>query len=159
MPDTSVRLAQLLPLIQERLAAGESVQFTPQGTSMRPVIYGGRDQVVLSPLPEKLKKYDLPLYRRDNGQFVLHRIVKAEQTYTCIGDNQFEPEEGIRQDQMLALATGFYRNGKFYSMDSLGYRLYSRLWHWSRPVRHLVLRYYRGAVRRLKRIFVKITER
>ena len=77
MPETSVRLAQLLPLMQERLAAGESVQFTPQGTSMRPTIYGGRDQVILSPLPPKLKKYDLPLYRRDNGQFVLHRIVEV----------------------------------------------------------------------------------
>lgn len=135
MPDTSVRLAQIFPLMQERMANGESVQFTPQGTSMRPTIYGGRDQVVLSALPEKLKKYDLPLYRRDNGQFVLHRIVKAEGTYTCIGDNQFVYEPGVRQDQMLALATGFYRKGKFYKTDSFGYQLYSRLWCWSRPVR------------------------
>ena len=112
MSDASVRLAQVFPLMQERIANGESVQFTPQGTSMRPTIYGGRDQVVLSALPEKLNKYDLPLYRRDNGQFVLHRIVKVGDTYTCIGDNQFMYETGVRQDQMLALATGFYRKGK-----------------------------------------------
>ena len=155
MPDASVRLEQLLPLMLERLAAGESVQFTPQGTSMRPTIYGGRDQVVLSPLPEQLKKYDIPLYRRDNGQFVLHRIVKVEESYTCIGDNQFELETGVRQDQMIALATGFYRKGKYYRTDSLGYCLYCRLWHWTRPVRRLTRGYYHGAIRRLKKIFKK----
>ena len=151
MPDISVRLAQLLPLMQERLASGETVQFTPQGTSMRPMIKGGRDQVVFSPLPEKLKKYDLPLYRRDNGQFVLHRIVKAGQTYTCVGDNQFELETGIRQEQMIALTTGFYRKGKYYPVDGLGYCLYCRLWHWSRPVRGLILR----CGHRIKRMFCK----
>lgn len=158
MSDTSVRLAEVFPLMQERINKGESVQFTPHGTSMRPTIYGGRDQVVLAALPEKLKKYDLPLYRRDNGQFVLHRIVKAEGTYTCIGDNQFVYEPGVRQDQMLALAIGFYRKGKFYRTDSFGYCLYSRLWCWSRPVRYVVRRCrgIAGAVlRRVKSIFVK----
>ena len=152
MPDTSVRLEQLLPLIQERLASGESVQFTPQGTSMRPTIYGGRDQVVLSPLPEKLKKYDLPLYRRDDGQFVLHRIVKVAETYSCIGDNQFILEEGVPQEWMIALTSGFVRKGKYYSVDSFGYRVYCRLWHWTRPIRYFVLRYGQAILRRLKRI-------
>ncbi len=158
MPDTSVRLAELLPLMQERLAAGESVQFTPRGISMRPMIEDGRDQVVLSPLPEKLKKYDLPLYRRDNGQFVLHRIVGVGDTYTCIGDHQLVCETGLRQDQMIALATGLYRKGKFYSLDSFGYRVYSRVWHWTRPVRyaaHWCCSMWRAVIRRLKAIFGK----
>lgn len=150
MPDTSsVRLEQLMPLMQERLAAGESVQFTPNGTSMRPMLWGGRDQVILSPLPKQLKKYDLPLYRRDNGQFVLHRIVKVEETYTCIGDNQFEYEPGIRQDQMIALATGLIRKGKKYRLNGIGYGLYCRLWQGTRPFRGFVLRIYYGIKRRL----------
>ncbi len=155
MPETSVRLAQLLPLIQERLAEGESVQFTPHGTSMRPMLYGGRDQVVLSPLPEKLKKYDLPLYRRDDGHFILHRVVKADKTYTCIGDNQFVYEPGVRHDQMIAVTTGFYRKGKFCSVESFRYRMYSRLWCWSRPGRQFALRCKNGLARRIKRILGK----
>ena len=155
MSNGSVRLEQMLPLIQERLAAGESVQFSPKGTSMRPTIYGWRDQVVLSPLPEKLEKYDLPLYRRDDGQFVLHRIVKVEETFTCIGDNQFIYEPGVRQDQMLALATGFYRKGKYYSCDGKGYKLYVRLWCGSRPLRHFVHCAYHGVMRRVKKLFKK----
>ena len=158
MPNTPVWLEQLLPLLQERLAAGESVQFTPRGISMRPMIEGGRDQVVLSPLPEKLKKYDLPFYRRDDGQFVLHRIVKVGQTYTCIGDHQLVYETGVRQDQMIALATGLYRKGKYHSLDSFGYRLYSRLWHWMRPLRRFTYwcrNILRAVLHRLKRMFGK----
>ncbi len=135
MSDMSIQLAQMLPLIQERLAAGETVKFTPRGISMRPMLDGIRDQVVICPLPETVKKYDIPLFRRDDGQFVLHRIVKAGQTYTCIGDHQLVYEKGVRRDQMIGLVTGFYRKGKYYSVDAVGYRIYSRMWHWLRPFR------------------------
>lgn len=135
MHNKSVNLEQIYPLILEQIAAGESVQFTPRGVSMRPMIYGDRDHVVLSPAPAKLRKYDLPLYRRDNGQFVLHRIVKVGDTYTCIGDHQFVYEPGVRHDQIIAVTTGFIRDGKKYSVNSVSYWLYCRLWHFLRPVR------------------------
>ena len=153
MSDVSVRLEQMMPLIRERLAAGESVQFTPQGTSMRPMILGGRDQVILSPLSEQLQKFDLPFYQRDNGQYVLHRIVKVEETFTCIGDGQFIYEPGVRQDQMIAVATGFVRKGKLWSTDCFAYRLYCRLWHYSRPLRKFInrVKYSRLYARLFKR--------
>ena len=140
MHKTNVRLEEVMPFILERLAAGESVKFTPRGTSMTPMILGGRDQVILSPAPAQWKKYDLPFYQRDNGQYVLHRIVKVGETLTCIGDNQFEYEEGLRPDQMIAVATGFVRKGKTYRTDMLSYRVYCRLWHWSRGVRYFIKR-------------------
>ena len=158
MPNTPKRLEEVLPRIQELLSAGESVQITPHGVSMRPMIKDGRDEVLLSPLPEKLKKYDLPFYRRDDGQFVLHRIMKVGQTYTCIGDHQLVYETGVRQDQMIALATALYRNGKYYNLDSFGYRVYARIWHWTRPLRRIVYwcgRIWRAVVRRLKRMIGK----
>ena len=142
----------MMPLILERLASGETVKFTTRGNSMRPMLDNGKDQVILSPLPEKLKKYDLPLYRRDNGQFVLHRIVEVGETYTCIGDNQFDLETGVCYDQMIALATGFVRKGKEYSMKQLGYRIYCCLWHRSRRVRHFLLRCRLGIIRRIKKL-------
>ncbi len=135
-----LRLEQLMPLIRECLEAGKSVRFSPRGSSMLPMLREGLDNVVLSPLPETLKKYDLPLYQRQNGQYVLHRIVQAGETYTCIGDNQFAFEQGVRQEQMIALVTAFSRNGTDYGVSHPGYRIYCRLWHFSRPVRHLWLR-------------------
>lgn len=130
------RMEQLMPLFREQLAAGHNVRFSPRGVSMLPMLRQGIDSVVLSPLPEKLKKYDLPLYQRDDGKYVLHRVVAAGNTYTCVGDNQFELEPGLRHDQMIALVTEFSRGEKVWSVKFLRYQIYCRFWHYSRPVRH-----------------------
>lgn len=143
-----IRLEVLMPLIQEQLQLGKSVRFNPKGISMLPMLRQGVDSVVISPLPEKLKKYDLPLYRRDDGHFVLHRIVKVRDTYTCIGDNQFVLEHGLRQDQMIGVVTAFYRAGKRHSVTELGYWLYCRFWHYTRFLRRCL----RWAKRKLGRI-------
>ena len=155
MPNNEGKLADLLPAMQKCLEKGQQVQFVTHGTSMRPMLGNGTDVVILSSLPEKLKKYDLPLYRRDDGQFVLHRIVKVGQTYTCVGDNQFQLEEGVRPDQMIAVTVGFVRKGKRYSVDHMGYRAYCRVWHWTRPLRRFGMRISRGLARRFKKIFAK----
>ena len=76
---------------------------------MMPMIRQGIDNVILTAAPERLKKYDLPLYQRGNGQYVLHRIVEAGECYTCVGDNQFELERGLRHDQMIAVMVAFTR--------------------------------------------------
>ena len=69
-PEESIRnvsMAELVPLFQEQLEMGRSVRFAPRGVSMLPMLRPGLDTVVLSPAPERLKKFDLPLYQRDNG--------------------------------------------------------------------------------------------
>lgn len=143
-----VSLETLMPLIREQLASGKSVWLYPKGTSMRPMIRQGIDKVLLSPFPEKLKKYDLPFYQRDNGQYVLHRIVEVGETYTCIGDNQFILEHNVRADQMIAVVTAFCRGNKEILVTNLFYQLYCRFWHYSRAFRHLL---YCG-VNRLRRL-------
>ena len=51
---------ELMDLVRERTAAGQSVRYLPfRGVSMLPMLRQGRDAVEVSPLPEKLKKYDL----------------------------------------------------------------------------------------------------
>lgn len=128
-------LETVITLICESLANGQSVCFSPMGISMLPMLRQGIDSVVLSPIPGKLKKYDLPLYQRENGKYVLHRVIRAGETYTLMGDNQFQEEPGIRQEQLLALVTGFYRGENYHSVNEPAYRLYCRLWHYSRPLR------------------------
>ena len=143
-----MRLEQLMPLIRERLAAGQTVSFSPRGVSMRPMLRQGIDSVELAPISGQLKKYDLPLYQRDNGQYVLHRIVGVTETYCCVGDNQFDLEYGVRHDQLIALVTSFTRGSKRISVTNVGYRIYCRFWCTTRPVRHL----WRRALGRIKRI-------
>lgn len=134
-----VALDQVMPLFRERLAAGQRVTFSPRGTSMLPMIRQGRDTVEVSPLKGRLKKYDLPLYQRDNGQYVLHRIVKAGEAYTCIGDNQFDLEYPVRHDQLIGVVSAFTRDGKRIEVTNWLHRLYCRFWHATRPIRHLYL--------------------
>lgn len=130
------QLDNLMPLFHERLAAGQKIKFNPRGISMLPMLRQGIDSVTLSPLPDKLKKYDLPLYQRDDGKYILHRVIAAGDTYTCCGDNQFYPEHGLRHDQMIALVTSFSRGEKEHSVRETSYKLYCRFWHYSRPIRH-----------------------
>lgn len=130
----------LMPLIWERLDAGQSIRFYPRGVSMLPMLRQDIDSVVISPLTRPLRRYDIALYQRVNGKYVLHRIIEAGQTYTCIGDNQFTPEPDISQAQMLAVVTGFYRAERFYQVSNPGYRCYCWFWHHTQPFRKLYRR-------------------
>ena len=147
LPETEFSLEQMMPLIRECLEMGKNVRLSPKGTSMMPMLRQGIDTVVLSPVTGKLKKYDLPLYQRKGGQYVLHRIVKAGECYTCVGDNQFELEKGLYHDQVIAVVVAFTRGKKRYSVNDFGYQLYCRFWHHSRPFR----RFWRRGIGWLRR--------
>ena len=133
-----VRLDDVMPQIRELLHKGQSVRLYPKGVSMMPMLRQGIDSVLLSPVKGTLKKYDLPFYQRRDGHYVLHRIVKVGERYTCIGDNQFHYEKGIRQEQLIAVVTGFYRDEKYWPVTSFRYKCYCRFWHWTRFPRHVL---------------------
>ena len=127
MNERNIKLDDAMPLIKEKLASGGSVTLSPRGTSMLPLLRPGVDSVVIKKAPDKLKKHDLPLYRRQNGDFVLHRVVKAiEGEYVMRGDNQNWCEYGIKHEQILALAVGMYKNGEYISFNSVKYWIYTR---------------------------------
>lgn len=144
---------ELMPLIRERLAAGYAVRYLPfRGVSMLPMLRQGKDSVELSPLPATLKKYDLPVYLRPNGQYVMHRVVKVKgDVCLCLGDNT-EVFETVRPDQMIGVVSAFRRGKKRIEVTSLGYGLYCRLW---RPTR-LLRKGYKWAKHTAKRVVRKI---
>lgn len=132
---------ELMPLIRERLAAGQTIRYLPfRGVSMLPMLRQGRDAVEIAPLPEKLKKYDLPVYQYPSGKIVMHRIVDVEEDYyVCLGDNTYAYEK-IFPDQMIAVVSAFKRGEKRISVDDPGYRLYCRVWVAVFPVRKFLKR-------------------
>lgn len=143
-----VALDSLMPLIREELAAGRSVRFSPRGISMLPMLRQGKDTVTISPVPGKLRKYDLPLYQRDDGKYILHRIVGVGDTYTCVGDNQFVVEKGVRHDQIIGLVSEFSRDEQAISVKNRRYQIYCRVWHYTRFLR----RCWRKAISVLRRL-------
>lgn len=148
MTERKIRLDDAMGLIREKLDSGHEVTFSPRGTSMLPFLKEGRDTVTLAPPPKRLKKYDIPLYRRKNGQYVLHRAVKVDETYTCIGDNQFTLEYGIEHEQIIGVCSSFVRNGRKISTTDQKWLLYAKIWHFTRPIRHLFAR-VKGKIARI----------
>lgn len=153
---TKVRMEELYPVIREILEADSAFSLTVTGTSMVPTLLGGRDQVTIRRPDRPLGKYDLPLYRRNNGQFILHRIVSvsSDGTYTCCGDHQWKREPGIRSEQIIGVVSAFCRKGKEYSVESRSYRAWVRFWVAVLPCRRFFLLAYHG-FGRLKRLLIR----
>lgn len=131
---------------------------------MWPTILGGRDQVTLIKAPEKLHKYDLPLYRRKSGQFVLHRIMSVNEdgSYNCCGDHQTQIEYGLKQEQMVGLVTNIVRKGKAFSADNRHYCRWVKFWCAIRPLRPVYFKLYHFAstvASYIRAIFRKIFKR
>ena len=151
MNEKQVTLDELMPLIREQLAAGQTVTFFPHGVSMLPLIREGRDSVTLSAPPKRLKKYDVALFQRANGQYILHRVVRCGETYTFVGDNQVHLEKNVQQEQIIAICTAFSRDGKRISAQAFGLRLYAVLWGLLRPFRRVASAIFRRACNILRK--------
>lgn len=149
--DHMISAEELLPLIRERLSAGQTIQYLPfRGVSMLPLLRQGLDAVELSPLPEKLKKYDLPVYQYPSGKVVMHRVVGVrEDCYVCLGDNTYEYEY-IRPEQLIALVSAVRRGQKRIPVTNPGYRLYCRFWVAVYPMRKIMIRLKNRLRRMLK---------
>lgn len=130
---------ELLALTRERLAAGQNVRYLPfRGFSMLPLLRQGKDAVELSPLPDRLKKYDLPVYQYPSGKVVMHRVVAVrDDHYICLGDNTYQYET-LRHDQMIGLVSTIRRGDTLISTDDPRYLLYSKFWVGIYPLRKLL---------------------
>ncbi len=133
----SIHLSDIYDVMVEMLEADGKVNFNPRGISMLPMLHNDGDRVIIEKAKTQLKKYDLPLYRRENGQFVLHRIVRMpkDNTLCMCGDNQWRLEKGVKHSQIIGVVTGFYRKNKFYAVDNSFYKFYCRVWVFLRPLR------------------------
>ena len=116
--------------------------YTTVGTSMRPFIRSQEDLVLIQrKTGPRYEKYDAVLYRRDSGQYVLHRIVKVTPDgYTMCGDNRAHREPGIRDDQILGVLTAVIRKGQKIDVRTAEYRRKIRLWVAMYPLRAVIIK-------------------
>lgn len=109
------------------------------GVSMQPMLRQGRDVVVIKPAGGRLRKYDVALYRRTSGKYVLHRVVRVlPDGYIIRGDNCFADETDITDREIIGVMTGFVRKGRERTVSAPFYRLYARLWVDLYPLRRFV---------------------
>jgi len=127
---------------EEELKEKGVLVYTNVGTSMRPLIRQGKDVMIIKSFDNccKLKKMDVPLYKRESGQYVLHRIIKINKDgYVIRGDNTYSNEYGVTDSQILGVLTGVIRNGKEISVNSFGYKVYSYFWLYTYYIRKVVV--------------------
>ena len=126
---------------EEILARDGQLVYTNVGDSMLPLIRQGRELLVIKPKTGRLKKYDIPLYRRDSGQYVLHRILKVRpDDYVICGDNRWSREYGITDRHVVGVLTAIIRDGQEIPMTDWRLRLYAHLWCDLFPLRAGILR-------------------
>ena len=117
-------LDELYPVIDEVISSGGEFRLYPRGTSMMPLLREGLDSIILVS-PRNVSKNDIVLYKRESGQFVLHCVVKIKNgEYIMCGDNQFELELGIRQENLLAQVKCIYRENIRVELDNKDYLKY-----------------------------------
>ncbi len=138
-------LAEYIPLIVEVIESGGEFRLYPRGTSMRPLLRQGIDSVALV-RPGKLRRGDILLYVRPNGQYVLHRLMRKKRNGSLLfsGDNHRELEKGIADKDIIASVAAVYRGENRYECHSFGMRAYFILMTFS-PFKYMLL-----LVRRVK---------
>lgn len=111
---------------EDVLSQGKNLYYTNVGDSMLPLIREGKDILIIAPRPfNRLKKNDIPLYKRDSGQYVLHRIVKVrKKDYLLRGDNRYFTEKGITDKHIIGILVAIIRDGKYLSLDDEKYLSY-----------------------------------
>lgn len=136
--------------------------FVPGGNSMWPTLKNRGQSVVVLSKTQKLKRYDVALYLRDNGAFVLHRVIEpTEWGYIICGDSQFTLEK-VREEQVFGVMEGFYRGKKYIDCKDAKYNREVERWFRRKRIRKLRLKWFffrQRAINKLKRIYVKVFRR
>ncbi len=133
-------MEELAPLMLEFLSEGKQVIITGRGNSMLPLIRNGKDRIKLAPCnPDELSCGDMILYKRNGGNYVIHRIIEIlpDNSFIIKGDSQTWAEKGITTEQVFAKVTAVFRGEREISVKNKWYLLYARFWTKSRATRAL----------------------
>ena len=111
----------------------------PKGTSMFPMLKDNCNEICVVKADE-INKYDVPLYKRESGEYVLHRILDIDEDgYVCCGDNQWVLEHGVKREQIIGKLDRWFKGDKEYTVKDKSYQRYVKFWCKSLGLRHFIL--------------------
>lgn len=114
----------MIPVIEAALNNGKPVEMTVTGNSMKPMLRDRVSSVKLAK-PDNLRKGDIVLFLRNDGHYVLHRIINIyEDLYDIVGDNQLFPDRNISEEKIIAKVCEFSRDGRKWKDDDRLYRVF-----------------------------------
>ena len=142
--DTYEYIETLRDLVQE----GKSVSLLVSGSSMAPFLVHQRDYVHFRTPERPLRVGDIVFYERDDGHFVMHRIVRVYEDangyplFDITGDNQTVIERGVRLDQIFARIYEVQRKGQTLRPGCFWWDFFEHIWPHVIPLRRSIVRIY-----------------
>lgn len=133
--DTTQYLDTVCALLRE---GRTRVPVPVKGFSMRPYLRDG-DTVYLDPLRQPVRKGDVVLFLRENGQYVLHRVLRClpDGSYLMLGDSQLTPEP-VKACQLRATVSRVRCGEQELLPGSPRWWFYEKPWRWLAPVRRQI---------------------
>lgn len=133
----TAKSSEIFPIIREILDANGSVCIAVTGTSMYPFLRENIDSVVFKKTCiAEVKRADIVLIIRENGEYVLHRIVRKRQdAFYIMGDNQQWIEGPLKPDQLVAVVSSVWRHYKKINCSNNIWRFLSSVWLYIIPLR------------------------
>lgn len=131
--------------IEEMIKSGATVPVYISGNSMNPFLVSRRDVVYLKGFSDAdLKKGKILLFRRNDGQLVLHRLhgLLSNGKLQVVGDGQVKCET-IDKAQVVAAVSDIERKGKKCSADSSMWKTAIFFWRLLMPLRPFIMRIWR----------------
>lgn len=136
----------LIPEIKRTIDSGLTATFRVKGYSMRLFLENNRDKVILAPVRNALSINDVVLAEIGKDIYVLHRIIDIEgNTITLMGDGNCIGTEKCTKENVIGIATGFYRKGRSKPdmVNGFKWKIYTRIWLALKPLRRIILGIYR----------------
>lgn len=126
---------ELYEFFQTPEADGIEYPVLVNGTSMQPMLSHLRDTVWLTRLKGPPRRGSVLLFRRENGQVVMHRVLRVKgDSLKMNGDGQVFTE-WIPKTKCVAVVAHFTHRGRDISCQAPFYRLCVCLWMAMRPLR------------------------
>ena len=138
-----VNIHEYMPILIDILKDGKDVNLLITGHSMSPFLRHKRDTIIISKPDGDFYRGQMVFYRRENGQYVMHRIHHIRQDYLyMIGDHQVVIEGPINKQQVFGVVHKVIRNGKLITKGNILWGFFEHIWIRIVPLRRYVLKIY-----------------
>lgn len=140
MVDSQTYLSTLRNLVEE----GHDVSLLITGSSMAPFLIHMRDFIYFGRPERELKKGDMVFYRRENGDYVMHRICNINSRgFYLVGDAQTIVEGPIKREQIFGLVKKVCRKGRWLEPKDWYWKFFAGFWLWILPWRRIIMRVFK----------------
>ena len=137
---------------KEQLNQKGTIAIIPGGNSMWPTLKHHGQAVVITKKTERLKKYDVALFTRLDGKYVLHRVLQVlDDGYVFCGDSLLYTEK-VLEEQVFGVMIGFYDKQNYVDVDDEKYIKKVEKWYKRKKLRYIRLKLF-YLTNKIKRIF------